>query len=64
MPRQRDEDAELQKHTLHLYKGDFERLSELVPDVSPSELIRRLVRKQIEDIEGAVRQKAIKVQAP
>ena len=35
---------ELQKHTLNLYKGDFEELAAIYPNVEPSKLIRELVR--------------------
>ena len=42
----------LQKHTLHLFEGDFERLASLVPDASPSKVVRAIIRKTIENLEG------------
>lgn len=45
MPRQ---DENLQRHTLNLHKGDFDRLGELYPGVGAGVIIRQLVRKQIE----------------
>lgn len=47
-----------QKHTLHLFVGDFQRLGELYPDLSASLIIRKLVRKHIE--EHSVKPEAIK----
>ena len=41
----------LQKHTLNLYPGDYEKLRVLYPDVGAGAIIRRLVRKYIEQIE-------------
>lgn len=35
---------ELQKHTLNLYRGDFEELCALFPSVKPSVLVREIVR--------------------
>lgn len=46
-----DRDAPTQKHTLNLYEGDFDRLRELYPHVGASIVIRRLIRRYIEDIE-------------
>ena len=43
---------ELQKHTLFLFAGDFERLGELMPDVSSSKIVRHIIRKTIENLEG------------
>ena len=42
MPAKAKED--LQKHTLNLYKGDFEELCALFPDIKPSILVREIVR--------------------
>lgn len=38
------EKLDLQKHTLNLYRGDFEELRMLFPKVETSTLIRELVR--------------------
>jgi len=40
----------LQKHTLNLYKGDFERMSELYPRCGASVAIREIIHKFIGDI--------------
>lgn len=44
--------AELQKHTLNLYPGDYAKLQEFYPDVGAATIIRRVVRKFIEQIEA------------
>lgn len=44
--------AELTKHTLNLFNGDYEKLQELYPDVGASPVIRRIVRKYLESIEN------------
>lgn len=41
----------LSKHTLNLYKGDYDRLAELYPDVGAAPVIRRIVRKFLESLE-------------
>lgn len=51
MPKASDEP--LHKHTLNLYAGDFERLAALLPDVKPSDLVRKLVRDFINKHESA-----------
>lgn len=42
----------LQKHTLNLFEGDWERLSSLLPEADTSAVIRALVRDTIERLEG------------
>jgi len=37
----------LQKHTLLLFQGEFDKLRELHPQLPPSEVIRTLVRNHI-----------------
>jgi len=44
----------LQKHTLNLFEGDWDRLAALVPSAEPSVLIRALVRDTITRLEGEV----------
>lgn len=44
---------ELHKHTFHLFKGDYERIRDLHPNVTPAETIRIIVRKHIERVEAA-----------
>lgn len=41
----------LQKHTLNLFEGDYEKLRGYYPDVGAGAVVRRLVRKYIEQIE-------------
>lgn len=48
MPREREE---LQKVTLNLYQGDYEKLMVLFSDVGAATIIRRVVRKFIQQIE-------------
>lgn len=43
-----------QKHTLHLFVGDYAKLQELYPSVSAAAVIRTLVRKNIEAVEQNV----------
>lgn len=38
----------LQKHTLNLREGDFERLAELHPDLKPAFVIRTLVASHVD----------------
>lgn len=42
---------ELTKHTLNLYKGDYDKLAELYPDVGAAPVIRRIIRKYLESLE-------------
>lgn len=46
------EGRDLQKHTLHLFSGDYERLNELFPRVKAAKVIRHLVRNLIKGVEG------------
>lgn len=55
-----NEDADLQKHTLHLYAGDYERLGQLFPDVPAALVLRKIVRAHIESVEG--KKKSVKVE--
>lgn len=48
----KDDEDGLQKHTLNLYPGDYQKLRELYPDVGAGAIIRRLVRKYIEQVEA------------
>lgn len=43
---------ELQKHTLNLFAGDYERLQLLYPDVGAGPVIRKIVRKFVEQCEA------------
>jgi len=46
-------DEGLQKHTLNLFEGDYEKLKLLYPDVGAGAIIRRVVRRYIEQIEAS-----------
>lgn len=43
------------KHTLHFYRGDFQKVQELHPEIGASIIIRNLVRKYLRDIESQTR---------
>ena len=43
---------ELQKHTLNLFSGDYERVQQFYPDVGAGPVIRRVIRSFIEQIEA------------
>lgn len=43
---------ELQKHTLNLYKGDYEKLRSFYPDIGAGAVIRRIVQRYIEQVEA------------
>lgn len=43
---------DLQKHTLDLFKGDFARLREIVPEVEPTKLVRAILHDWIEKHES------------
>ena len=45
--------AKLQKHTLLLFTGDFERLRALHPGAKPSEIIRTLLNNHIKRVSDA-----------
>jgi hypothetical protein len=45
------DDEGLQKHTLNLYEGDYEKIRLLYPDVGAGAIIRRIVRRFIEQVE-------------
>jgi len=54
MPRA---EQELQKHTLNLVPGDYEKLKQYYPDIGAATIIRRVVHafvQQIEEKGGAV----------
>lgn len=49
----KDDKDDLSKHTLNLYPGDYQKLREFYPDVGAGAIIRRIVRRYIEQIEAA-----------
>lgn len=52
MVRKVREDAELHKHTLNLYKGDYTKIQELFPDIGAGVVIRKVIRNYVESIEA------------
>lgn len=50
------EDHPIQKVTLNLYEGDFQRLATLFPKAGASKIIRTLVRKFIVQVEESHQQ--------
>ena len=48
----KNDDEGLQKVTLNLFDGDMERLRSFYPDVGASAVIRRIVRRYIEQVEA------------
>lgn len=43
---------ELQKHTLNLRAGDMDKLRDLFPDIPPSNMIRTIISRYVDDLEG------------
>lgn len=52
---------DLQKHTLFLRRGDFDKLGSLFPEIPPSAIIRKLVADAIERIEKGIEKPELKV---
>lgn len=46
-----NEQEPMQKHTLNLYEGQYERLQKLFPEVGAAAVIRRLIKRYLEDNE-------------
>lgn len=44
--------CELTKHTLNLRAGDMDRLRDLFPDIPPSNMIRAIVSRYVDELEG------------
>lgn len=47
----RSTDVQLQKHTLNLREGDWERLASYYPDIPTSTIVRMIVSRYVEQIE-------------
>lgn len=43
--------SDLHKVTMNLFAGDYAKLQDLYPDIGAATIIRRIVRKFIEEIE-------------
>jgi hypothetical protein len=50
MPRA---ETELQKHTLNLFPGDYAKLQQHYPDIGAATIIRRIVKRFVEQIEAS-----------
>ena len=46
------EEEELQKHTLHLYAGDYAKLRAAYPEIGAAIVIRRAVRGLLKQLES------------
>lgn len=53
MPRTIEHEP-LQKHTLFLYEGDFEKLKTFYPEVTASVVTRKLVRRHLNELDKAI----------
>lgn len=51
MPRPAESEP-LQKHTLLLYAGDFDKLGDLFPSITASVMVRKVIRAYIQKIEA------------
>lgn len=60
MTRRREEN-EVQKHTLNLFSGDFQRLQDAYPEIGAGAIIRRLVRAHLKELDKGVRQPRVAV---
>jgi len=52
---------ELQKHTLNLRKGDFELIGDFFPDLGASRIIRTVVSRYVDELEGDSTQANVEV---
>lgn len=57
-----NEKEPMQKHTLNIFAGDFDRLQRMYPDVGAAAIIRRLIRRHLEDTEPKADTSKIKEQ--
>lgn len=57
MPKSED----LQKHTLNLRRGDVERLRDFFPDIPPTNLIRTIISRYVDDLEVKAAMPDVKV---
>lgn len=46
-----NEKEPMRKHTLNLFDGDFDRLQRMYSDIGAAAVIRRLIRKHLEEKE-------------
>lgn len=58
MPR--SEKGDFQKHTLHLFSGDYARLQDAYPDVGAAAIIRKLVHTHLDKINPPVNLNKVK----
>lgn len=52
MPKD-ETNSELQKHTLHLFAGDYDELGSFFPTTTPAKVIRHLVRDTLKRLKGS-----------
>jgi hypothetical protein len=50
----RREQTPISKHTLNLYRGDFEKLADLYPRNGAGKIIRDLVRRHLRHVEQQI----------
>jgi hypothetical protein len=50
--------ADLQKVTMNLFSGDYAKLQDLYPDIGAATIIRRIVRRFLDQIEESGEVKA------
>lgn len=55
-------DDDLQKHTLNLRKGDYEKIKDFFPDLHASQVIRMVISKYVDSLEGDSTPVNVKVQ--
>ena len=53
--------SDFQKHTLNLFRGDFEKLRVLYPNLESSLVLRTILRKHITEVEGGKETVEIKI---
>ena len=51
----------LQKHTFNLRAGDVDRLRDFFPDIPPSNLIRTILSRYVDELEGSNTKPDVKV---
>ena len=61
MPHTALDDEPVQKHTVRLFRGDFERLGTLYPEIGATQIIRLIIRRHIEDAESKIPQINVEV---
>ncbi len=55
-------ESDLQKHTFHLYEGDYKKVQDLYPELGAAIVIRSIVRKFLIEIESGLKVPTLQVQ--